>query len=409
RPEYFKLVRSALGTPIELWMKTPNPYVVFSVYELGGSYTGTITYYEGASWVVDEPVGANFNVVSTGPEVMGAPIITTTGTQTMTNKTLTNPQVNTICSTNNVPALLISAPASSVNYLAAYGNPTGNPVYFGAAGSDTNIPLYLSAKGTGSAGVVNIGNNGGNGLQIITAASTANNISVYSAATGVAPSVYATGTDTNVDMNLTTKGSGVVRANGAEVATISGAQTLSNKTMNGASNTITNLPASATPDAARKVWTSLSTVSGQWTKVLTYTPGNTTLDRISLCLSFVSFAHNTSAIVALEAGITSNTSSASIELLSKAAGTALGADSFKIISDGSGAAFELWIKAYNNGSAIVVSEISRYTHVGTLAYTPGVAFQGTVPTGASVNAQTSSVTAGGAPVVTTTGTQTLTN
>ncbi|USN96173.1 MAG: hypothetical protein H6797_03785 [Candidatus Nomurabacteria bacterium] len=372
----------------------------------------------------------------------GVPVATTTGAQTLTNKTLTSPSISGpiisdgyIRDANANVMMAFNAVASAVNYLQISNRATGGaPVTLRAIGSDTNVNLSLASQGSGTVQIngvdavdvssaqtltnktltspkVNriLATNGTGVLDVTANSGAVNATTIYNSATGVAPYLESYGSDTHIGFNIKTKGTGVVQANGVEVATVSGTQALTNKTLSGANNTITDIPASATPDAARKVWTSLSTVSGQWTKVLTYTPGNTTLDRISLCLSFVSFAHNTSAIVALEAGITSNTSSASIELLSKAAGTALGADSFKIISDGSGAAFELWIKAYNNGSAIVVSEISRYTHVGTLAYTPGVAFQGTVPTGASVNAQTSSVTAGGAPVVTTTGTQTLTN
>ena len=53
-------------------------------------------------------------------------------------------------------------------------------------------------------------------------ASSANIINYGTATTGNAPYVKAVGTDTNVSLNLTTKGTGVVQANGVEVATVRG-------------------------------------------------------------------------------------------------------------------------------------------------------------------------------------------
>lgn len=71
--------------------------------------------------------------------------------------------------------------------------------------------------------------------------SAVNYLEVTNSATGNAPSLSANGSDTNVSLNLTTKGTGTVQAGGVDVATVSGTQTLTNKTINATNNTVSNL------------------------------------------------------------------------------------------------------------------------------------------------------------------------
>jgi len=70
-------------------------------------------------------------------------------------------------------------------------------------------------------------------------ASAVNYFGYANSATLNALQIQALGTDTNISINLVPKAAGVVQAGGVEVATISGSQTLTSKTIDSASNTLT--------------------------------------------------------------------------------------------------------------------------------------------------------------------------
>jgi len=61
--------------------------------------------------------------------------------------------------------------------------------------------------------------------------SAVNEITVTNSITAGKPTISATGTDTNITLNLISKGTGTVQVNGVDIDTISGAVTLSNKTL----------------------------------------------------------------------------------------------------------------------------------------------------------------------------------
>ena len=62
-------------------------------------------------------------------------------------------------------------------------------------------------------------------------ASAVNHVNIENEATGSGPIISAAGDDTNIDLNLSGKGSGVVNIGGSEVVTLAGTQTLTNKTL----------------------------------------------------------------------------------------------------------------------------------------------------------------------------------
>jgi hypothetical protein len=73
--------------------------------------------------------------------------------------------------------------------------------------------------------------NGNELLRVAATAAAVNEVTLTNAAAGAAPSLSATGNDTNISLNLVAKGTGVVQVGGVPVATTTGAQTLTNKTL----------------------------------------------------------------------------------------------------------------------------------------------------------------------------------
>jgi len=82
-------------------------------------------------------------------ELSPAGTVTETGTQTLTNKTLTAPKIGTsILDTNGAELLLLTATGSAVNELTLANAASGNAPSITASG-ETNVSLNLVPKGTG--------------------------------------------------------------------------------------------------------------------------------------------------------------------------------------------------------------------------------------------------------------------
>jgi hypothetical protein len=101
--------------------------------------------------------------------------------------------------------------ASAVNYVQVTGSATGNPPIISAQGSDGNIALRLYSKGTNA---ISFWTNNG-GVRQFQINHTAGTVVNYAQATGniagASPSFGVDGTDTNIDLALTPKGTGLVR------------------------------------------------------------------------------------------------------------------------------------------------------------------------------------------------------
>ena len=98
----------------------------------------------------------------TNPNILTLPAgdVTTGGTQTLTNKTLTSPIIGTsILDTNSNEVAKITATSSAVNEVTFVNAATGNNPSIDASGGDTNIGLALKTKGTG---VIQAEDSGGN-------------------------------------------------------------------------------------------------------------------------------------------------------------------------------------------------------------------------------------------------------
>jgi hypothetical protein len=151
----------------------------------------------------------NYLQVTGGPTVFG-PEISAQGAGTNLDLYLkTKGTGSYVFYTNSaVRQFQIAHTASAVNYLQATGAATGNRTVFSAQGSDTNVGINYNAKGaeyhvfTTSGGVAQ--------FVIQPTASAVNHMYLTGGTTGNAPAFSAQGSDTNIGITLTPKGTGGV-------------------------------------------------------------------------------------------------------------------------------------------------------------------------------------------------------
>ena len=107
-----------------------------SVAFTGGDTSSKIVYGTGS--------GSNPNIIDLG-------FVTTTGTQTLSNKTLTAPKIadaGYIADANGAEQIIFQTTGSAVNELEVTNAATGNPPILGASG-ETNVGLHIKPKGSG--------------------------------------------------------------------------------------------------------------------------------------------------------------------------------------------------------------------------------------------------------------------
>jgi len=88
----------------------------------------------------------------TNPDIIdiGMGDVTLTGTQTLTNKTLTSPKIGTsVLDTNGNELAKVTATSSAVNEFTIANAATGNDPTLSATGDDTNIDIAIVPKGSG--------------------------------------------------------------------------------------------------------------------------------------------------------------------------------------------------------------------------------------------------------------------
>ena len=124
----------------------------------------------------------------------------------LTNPDLVAPKINAIVDpVNNGSVATFGGVAGSANFLTIFNALAGNGPSLIGAGSDSNVPLVLTPKGSSA-------------VQILAGA-------------GVTPRIQAIGSDTDVSLNLESKNAGTVKANGVPVVTTTDTQTLTNKSL----------------------------------------------------------------------------------------------------------------------------------------------------------------------------------
>ena len=93
--------------------------------------------------------GTNPNIVEISLATAGT--VTETGTQTLTNKTLTSPKIGTsILDTNGNELFKLTATSSAVNEITYNNAATGNKPTLTASGDDSNIGISIQPKGSGT-------------------------------------------------------------------------------------------------------------------------------------------------------------------------------------------------------------------------------------------------------------------
>ena len=123
-----------------------------------GSYTVQFKYVSGSGDSFTFASGNKGDAVvfatandGTNPDIDTLPAgdVTLTGTQTLTNKTLTAPKIGTsILDTNGNELALLTATGSAVNEITLANASTGNGPIISSTG-ETNVDLNLNPKGTG--------------------------------------------------------------------------------------------------------------------------------------------------------------------------------------------------------------------------------------------------------------------
>ena len=130
---------------------TTGAYTVQLKAASGSGATVTwATTDKGWKIVYADGVATNTGIYDTGFSTTAGDV-TLTGTQTLTNKTLTAPKIGTsILDTNGNELFLLTATASAVNELTYANAATGNKPTFTATGNDTNIGVSIQPKGSGT-------------------------------------------------------------------------------------------------------------------------------------------------------------------------------------------------------------------------------------------------------------------
>ena len=204
-----------------------QPTVSFS----GGGGSGAAAYATVGGVVALKGLGTNFDVFtananrafrfydsnSTGVNYWSAangqtPILYATGSSNTSAAIITNGTGSITFQSSGGAATqaVIAHTASAVNYVQVTGAATTAAPLISVQGSDANVAFGITSKGTSA---INFLTNSGNQrqLQINHTASAVNYFALTGSAAGSAPTFSVAGTDTNIDLTLTPKGTGNVR------------------------------------------------------------------------------------------------------------------------------------------------------------------------------------------------------
>ena len=170
-------------------------------------------------------------ITSSGTIAIDSTVVTLTGTQTLTNKTLTSPKVNEILDTNGNEILGLSPTASATDYLTVKnGIGVGVPLHFYADGSSTNIGMHIQPKGSGLV-TISDGTDFNKGIRFRSSGSAASAVTLLDAVSTAGRVVTLPDATTTLVGRDTT-------------------DTLTNKSISGSTNTLSNIGNSSLTNSA---------------------------------------------------------------------------------------------------------------------------------------------------------------
>jgi hypothetical protein len=201
-----------------------NSVSQFKVDASNTTVAGGLLGSNGTSFSIDETGAHPINLGTTTATQIN---ISRSGQLTNVGGTLTSASDLTVTGTTPASALVVTGStgnlaaqgtgtfgSNSANRLVVQGSATTVPVQVSAIGTDTNIGITLAPKGTGRVKVA--GATGGLDVDndVVAGFASANQLRLQGSATTVPVNVSATGTDANITLQLTPKGTGTVQING---------------------------------------------------------------------------------------------------------------------------------------------------------------------------------------------------
>ena len=150
----------------------------------------------------------------TNPDIIdiGMGDVTLTGSQTLTNKTLTAPKIadaGFIADANGNEQIIFQTTSSAVNELEVTNAATGNPPILGASG-ETNVDVHIKPKGTGETRI-------GTGAAAATLTTSGTHDLVLDTNSGTNSGSITITDGANGNINIAPNGTGVVQAGGTAI------------------------------------------------------------------------------------------------------------------------------------------------------------------------------------------------
>jgi hypothetical protein len=218
------------------WQKVDNTDAVTSV----NGYTGTVVLTQtdiSGTVPTSRTITAGTGLTGGGDLsanrtlAIDSTVATLTGTQTLTNKTLTAPKVDLINDTNGNEILGFSPTTSATDYLVVKnGIGVGVPLHVYADGSSTNTGMHIQPKGTGLV-TISDGTDFNKGIRFRSSGSAASAVTLLDAVSTAGRVVTLPDATTTLVGRDTT-------------------DTLTNKSISGSTNTLSNIGNSSLTNSA---------------------------------------------------------------------------------------------------------------------------------------------------------------